>query len=133
MAGIENEGGGKFAGIEIKVNVSWGRNEMEVEAKLARVEIKCWDVAHFLAVIEIELAGDHVVKKINLKRYNICNWNPQTKCGFHLVFANSACDLQIRLTVADSATAQLNYTHFLLFDCEFHKMFWNPQNLLRIS
>ena len=41
-------------------------------------------------------------------------------------------NLQIRLTVADFATAQLNYTFVLLFVCGFHKLFWIPQIQLRI-
>ena len=40
-------------------------------------------------------------------------------CGFHLQFADSIYNLGIPLTVADSATAQLNYTHVFLFVCGF--------------
>ena len=45
--------------------------------------------------------------------------NPQTKCGFHLQFA-------------DSATAQFNYTHASLFVGGFHNLFWIPQIWLRV-
>ena len=44
---------------------------------------------------------------------NICKGNQQTKCGFHLQFANSTYSLRIPLTVADSSTAQLNDTNVL--------------------
>ena len=63
---------------------------------------------------------------------NICELNPQTKCGFHLQFADSTYNLRIPLTVADSATAQLNATNVLSFVCGFHKLFWIPQLQLRI-
>ena len=42
---------------------------------------------------------------------NIYKGNPQTKCGFHLQFADSTYNLRIPLTVADSATAQFNNTN----------------------
>ena len=44
---------------------------------------------------------------------NISKGNPQTKCGFHLQFADSTYNLRIPLTVADSATAQFNDTNVL--------------------
>ena len=50
---------------------------------------------------------------------NISKGNPQTKCGFHLQFA-------------DSATAQYNDTKVLSFVCGFHKLFWIRQIQLRI-
>ena len=59
--------------------------------------------------------------------------NPDSKCGFHLHFADSTYILQISLTVADSATAQFNDTNVLSFVCGFHKLFWIPQIQLRIS
>ena len=47
---------------------------------------------------------------------NICKGNPQTKCGFHLQFSDSTYNLQIPLTVTDSATAQFKDTNvFQLF------------------
>ena len=46
--------------------------------------------------------------------------NPITICGIHLHFADSTYNLRIPLTVVDSATAQCNYTHVLLFVCGFH-------------
>ena len=55
------------------------------------------------------------------------NWNPQTKCGFHLQFVDSTYNLQIPLTSADCATAQCNYTQVFLFFCGFYKIFWIPQ------
>ena len=58
---------------------------------------------------------------------------PLRICGFHLQFADSTYSSRIPLTVADSATAQLNYTHVLLFVCGFHKLLWIPQTRLRIS
>ena len=58
--------------------------------------------------------------------------NPQTKRGFHLQFADSTYNLQIPLIVADSATAQFNYTQAFLFSCGFHKLFWIPEKRLRI-
>ena len=63
---------------------------------------------------------------------NICKANPQTKCGFHLQFADSTYNLRIPLTVADSATAQFNDTNVLSFVCGFHKLFWIPQTHLPI-
>ena len=63
---------------------------------------------------------------------NICEGNPQTKCGFYLQFSDSTYNLRIPLTVADSATAQFNDTNVLSFVCGLHNMFWIPQILLRI-
>ena len=57
--------------------------------------------------------------------------NLLTVCGFDLLFADSTYNLRILLTVADSTTAQYNYTHVLLFVCGFHKLFWIPQIQLR--
>ena len=72
----------------------------------------------------------------NFKSYNthihICKQNPQTKCGFHLQFVDSTCNLRIPLTVAESAKAHFNYTNVLLFVCGFHKLFWIPRVRLRI-
>ena len=45
---------------------------------------------------------------------------------------DSTFTLRIPLTVAESATAQFNYTNNLLFICGFHKLFWIPQMRLRI-
>ena len=56
---------------------------------------------------------------------NICKGNPQ-------IIADSTSDVRIRLTVADSATAQLNDTDVLSLVCGFHKLFWIPQIQLRI-
>ena len=53
-------------------------------------------------------------------------------CVFRLKFADCAYSLVIPLTVSDSATAQFNYTHVLLFVCGFHKLFKIPRTLLRI-
>ena len=75
------------------------------------------------------------LKDINLKattHMNLCQGNPQTKCGFHLQFADSTYNLRISLTVADSATAHFNDTNVLSFACGFHKLFWIPQIQLRI-
>ena len=44
---------------------------------------------------------------------------PLTVCGFHL-------------HVADSATAQFDYTRVLLFVCGLHKLIWIPQIRLRV-
>ena len=55
------------------------------------------------------------LKDIILKattQINICKENPKTKCGFPLQFADSTYNLRIPLTVADSATAQINDTKF---------------------
>ena len=62
----------------------------------------------------------------------ICKGNPQTKCGFHLQFADSTYNLRISLTLADSPTAQFNDTNVFSFVSGFHKMFWVPQIQLRI-
>ena len=81
------------------------------------------------------MKSNHVFKRYIFKvttPIKIRKGNPQTKCGFHLQFAESTCNLQIPLTVADSATAQFNDTNVLLFDCGFHKLFWIPQIRLRI-
>ena len=51
-----------------------------------------------------------IILKATLDK-NICKGNPQTKCGFHLQFADSTYNLRIPLTVADSATAQFNDTN----------------------
>ena len=64
------------------------------------------------------------LKDINLKattHINICKGNPQTKCGFHLQFADSTYNLRIPLTVADSATAQFNDTKCFII------CLWIPQ------
>ena len=63
---------------------------------------------------------------------SICKRNPQTKCGFHLQFADYTYHLRIPLTVAGSATAQFNDANVLSFVCGFHKLFWIPQIQLRI-
>ena len=60
-------------------------------------------------------------------------WIPLTVCGFHLQFADSTYSVRIPRTVADSATAQFSYTRVSLFVCGFHKLFWIPKILLRIS
>ena len=65
-------------------------------------------------------------KDITLKattHIKIRKGNPQTKCGFHLQFADSTYNLQTPLTVADSATAQFNDTKVSSFDCGVHKLF----------
>ena len=82
--------------------------------------------------------SNHVIKSLkdiilNATTYiHICKRNSQTKCGFHLQFADSTNTLRIPLIVADSATAQFNYTHVLLFVCGLQKLFWIPQTRLRI-
>ena len=63
---------------------------------------------------------------------NICKGNPQTKCGFHLHFADSTYNLPIPPIVVDSATAQFNDTNVLSFVCGLHKLFWIQQIQLRI-
>ena len=63
---------------------------------------------------------------------HICKGSPQLKCGFQLHFADSTNILWILLTVADSARAQFNFTHILLFVCGLQKLFWIPQMRLRI-
>ena len=46
---------------------------------------------------------------------------------------DSIYNLQIpQITVADSATARINYTHVLVFVCGFHKLYWITQTWLRI-
>ena len=55
-----------------------------------------------------------------------------TICGFHLQFADSIYCLRIPLIVKNSATAQFNNTHVLLFASGIHKLFWIPQIRLRI-
>ena len=72
----------------------------------------------------------------NFQRYSthihICKQNPQKNGGFYLQFANSIYMLRFPLIVAESATAQFNYTIILLFVCGFRKLFWIPQVRLRI-
>ena len=73
------------------------------------------------------MKSNHVLKDIILNantNIHICKQNPQTKCGFHLQFADSTYTLQIPLTVADSATAQFNYTQCLIV------CLWTPQTVL---
>ena len=78
---------------------------------------------------------------------NVCKGNPQTKCGFHLQFADSTYDLRIPLTVADSATAQFNDTIFFYhlfvdstncsgfrkYSCGFRKLAYFPSNFERYN
>ena len=52
-------------------------------------------------------------------------WIRLTICEFHLQFADSTYSLRIPLAIADSATAQFNYTHAFLF-----VFFWIPQTVL---
>ena len=58
---------------------------------------------------------------------------PLTIYGFHSQFADSTYNLRIRLTIADSGTAQFNDRNVLSFVCGFHKLFWIPQIQLRIQ
>ena len=64
-------------------------------------------------VNEVELSLDQLVKKnLNFKRYttyiHISKRNSQTKCEFHLRFADSAYNMWFPPTDAEFASAQFN-------------------------
>ena len=82
------------------------------------------------AILHIYIYVNGIRKQNADSTYNL--QIPPTFCGFHLQFADSACNLRILLLVAESATAQFIYTNFLLFIWGFHKLFWILPLRLRI-